>query len=142
MVGDGDLRAAVERAVADAGLNGTVHLLGLRRDVPELLRAFDVLALPSHWEGLPRVFPQAMAAALPIVATKVDGAPDAIVEGQTGWMVEVGDVESFADRLIALARDPSGARAMGARARERVEEFSARRMIEQVEQLYATVCAR
>ena len=67
LVGDGPLRGEVEAAVRKAGLTGRVHLAGLRRDVPELLRAFDVFALASHWEGLPRVFSQAMAAGLPMI---------------------------------------------------------------------------
>src|SRR6185436_15675478 len=60
-VGDGPLKSEVEAAARDAGLESRVHLLGLRRDVPDLLHAFDVFALSSRWEGLPRVFPQAMA---------------------------------------------------------------------------------
>lgn len=137
LVGDGPLRGDVERAVAEAGLGGRVHLLGLRGDVPELLPAFDVFALASRWEGLPRVFPQAMAAGLPIVATRVDGAPDAITPGVNGWLVEVGDVDGLGERLATLARDPAAARAMGEAGRARVEAFSARRMVEQLQTLYA-----
>jgi glycosyltransferase involved in cell wall biosynthesis len=136
MVGDGDLRAEVEAAIRDAGLADRVHLLGLRRDVPELMRAFDVLALPSRYEGMPRVFPQAMAARLPIVATRVDGAVEAIVQGENGWLVDVGDVPALADRLLAVAADRDRARRMGERGFERVEEFSARRMVDQLEELY------
>jgi glycosyltransferase involved in cell wall biosynthesis len=136
LVGDGPLRAEVEAAIAREELAGRVHLLGLRREVPELLRAFDVFALASHWEGLPRVFPQAMAAGLPIVATRVDGAVDAIEEAVTGFLVEVGDTESMAERLVRLAADPAGARAMGAAGLARVEEFSAERMVRRLEDLY------
>jgi glycosyltransferase involved in cell wall biosynthesis len=136
LVGDGPDRDEVERAVADARLADRTHLLGVRMDVPEILPAFDVFALASRWEGLPRVFPQAMAAGLPIVATRVDGAPDAITPGENGWLVDVGDREALGARLIELADDPARARAMGARGRERVEEFSARRMVEQLQELY------
>src|SRR5207237_5881897 len=73
MVGSGPLRQEVEAAVERAGLAQRVHLVGLRRDVPEILRAFDVFALRSHYEGLARVLPQAMAAGLPIGATGVGG---------------------------------------------------------------------
>ena len=111
-------------------------MLGLRRDVPELMSAFDVFALASRWEGLPRVFPQAMAAGLPIVATRVDGAADAIREGVSGFLVEVGDHAAMADRLAALAADPLRARAMGAAGLERVGEFSAERMVRQLESVY------
>ena len=136
MVGDGPLLGEVEAAVARAGLGHRVHLLGLRRDVPVLLRAFDVLALSSRWEGLPRVFPQAMAAGLPVVAVRVDGAVDAIVQGESGWLVDVGDRAGLAARLLELALDPERARRMGDAGRARVEEFSAARMVRQLEGLY------
>lgn len=136
LVGDGPLRPDVEKRIASAGLDGRVHLLGLRRDVPELLRAFDVFTLPSRYEGLPRVFPQAMAARLPLVATRVDGAVEAIAPGENGWLVEVGDIEGLAARFLELAADPERRRRMGERGFERVEEFSARRMVEQLQELY------
>jgi glycosyltransferase involved in cell wall biosynthesis len=141
-VGDGPLRGEVEARAAAAGLTHRVHLLGLRRDVADLQRAFDVFALASRWEGLPRVFPQAMAAGLPIVATRVAGAPDAIVPGETGWLVEVGDTEGLAARLRALAEDPALARHMGQAGLARVEEFSARRMVDQLAELYAELWTR
>jgi glycosyltransferase involved in cell wall biosynthesis len=136
LVGDGPLRAEVEREVAARGLAGRVHLLGLRQDVADVLAAFDVFALASRWEGLPRVFPQAMAAGLPIVATRVGGAADAIVPGETGWLVEAGDTEGLGARLVELAADPARARAMGGRGRDRVEEFSARGMVDRLDALY------
>jgi glycosyltransferase involved in cell wall biosynthesis len=140
-VGEGSWRGELEAGIARAGLVGRVHLAGLRRDVPELLRAFDVFALASRWEGLPRVFPQAMAAGLPIVATRVDGAPDAITPGENGWLVEVGDTAAMAGYLRALARDPAMARRMGAAGRARVDEFAAERMVEALADLYATLGA-
>jgi glycosyltransferase involved in cell wall biosynthesis len=142
VVGDGPDRAEVEAAIQRAGLAGRVWLLGLRRDVPELLRAFDVFALASRWEGLPRVFPQAMAAGLPIVATRVAGAPDAVLEGVSGWLVDVGDTAAFGRRLVQLAQDPDLLRRMGTSGRERVEEFSARRMVDRLGDLYAALLER
>lgn len=136
IVGDGPLRRAVEARVAAAGLTGRVHLPGLRRDVPDLLRAFDVFTLASHWEGLPRVFPQAMAAGLPIVATRVDGAPDAIVPGETGFLVEVGDTSAFGARLVEVAADPARAHTMGEAGRARVEAFSALGMVAELAKRY------
>jgi len=140
-VGDGPQRGDLAAAVARAGLGDRVHLLGLRMDVPVVLRAFDVFALASRWEGLPRVFPQAMAAGLPIVATRVHGAPDAITPGENGWLVEVGDVAAMAARLGELASDPATARRMGAAGRARVNEFSARRMVDDLEALYERLAA-
>ena len=141
-VGDGPQAAELQAAIAWAHLGDRVHLAGLRRDVPELLRAFDVFALASRWEGLPRVFPQALAAGLPIVATRVAGAPDAVVPGETGWLVEVGDIEGLATRLRELAEDPAQARRMGQAGLARVEEFSARRMVDQLADLYQELATR
>ncbi len=140
-VGDGPQREELVAAIARAGLESRTHLVGLRRDVPEVLRALDAFVLASRWEGLPRVFPQAMAAGLPIVATRVDGAPDAVTPGETGWLVDVDDVESLAARMTEVASDPERARRMGAAGRARVEEFSARRMVDQLEVLYASLAA-
>ena len=140
-VGEGSWRGELEAAIARAGLPARVHLAGLRRDVPELLRAFDVFALASRWEGLPRVFPQAMAAGLPIVATRVDGAPDAVTPGENGWLVEVGDMATMARYLRTLAGDPAMARRMGAAGRARVDEFAVERMVEALAELYTTLSA-
>ena len=141
-VGDGPLRRELEAAIAAAGLTGRVVLTGLRRDVPELLRAFDVFALASRWEGLPRVFPQAMAAGLPIVATRVDGAPDAVTPGENGWLVPVGDMPAMAARLCELAADPATARRMGEAGLARVDEFSVQRMVDALARLYAELASR
>jgi glycosyltransferase involved in cell wall biosynthesis len=139
LVGDGPQRDAVVARTAEAGLTDRVHLTGLRRDVAEIQRAFDVFALASRWEGLPRVFPQAMAAGLPVVATRVAGAPDAVVPGETGWLVDVGDIDALAGRLRSLAEDPALARRMGENGRARVDEFSARRMVDQLSELYRSL---
>lgn len=141
-VGDGPQSAELQQAITRAGLEDRVHLTGLRRDVPDLLRAFDVFALASRWEGLPRVFPQAMAAGLPIVATHVDGAPDAITPGENGWLVEVGDIQGMAERLNALATSPETARRMGAAGQARVDEFSAQRMVQALANLYGQLATR
>jgi len=141
-VGEGSWRGELEAGIARAGLTRRVHLAGLRRDVPELLRAFDVFALASRWEGLPRVFPQAMAAGLPIVATRVDGAPDAVTPGDNGWLVDVGDTAAMAKYLRALAGDPAMARRMGAAGRARVDEFSVERMVDALAELYDTLSTK
>jgi glycosyltransferase involved in cell wall biosynthesis len=142
LVGDGPLRREVEDRLSSAGLGHRVQLLGIRRDVPRLLRAFDVFALSSRWEGLPRVFPQAMAAGLPIVATRVDGAVDAIVDGESGLLVDVGDAAALGRALLALAEDPDRRRRMGRAGLARVDEFSATRMVRELEALYGELLER
>lgn len=142
LVGDGPLREPVDRAVAATGLDARVLRLGLRTDVPQLLAAFDALALTSRWEGMPRVFPQAMAARLPILATAVDGAREAVVPDETGVLVPPGDVAAIAGALHALAGDPVRARRMGEAGARRADEFDAGRMARQLEALYLELWAR
>ena len=136
MAGDGELRPAVESAIADAGLGESVALLGWRRDVAEIIPALDVLVLTSLWEGLPRVLPQAMAAARPVVAYRVNGTPEAVADGTSGYLVEPGDYRTAAERVISLLRDPARAAAMGAAGRNKVPEFSVDAMVRQQEELY------
>ncbi len=139
--GDGELRGEMERAVAAAGLGDRILLLGWRRDIPDLMRAADVLVLTSRWEGLPRVVPQAMAAGKPVVATAVDGTPEVVIEGVTGHLVAPGDTAAMADRVAALLRDPARAREMGREGRQRVAEFDAGLMVRRQEELYRRLLA-
>jgi len=136
-VGDGPMRQRLEEEIARLGLADLFHVLGLRDDVPKLLAAADVFLLTSRWEGLPRVLPQAMAAGLPVVATAVDGSPEAVSEGETGYLCPPGDVEALAARLLHLIENPTLARAMGRAGRERVTpEFDVRDMVSRIAALY------
>jgi glycosyltransferase involved in cell wall biosynthesis len=141
VVGDGPQRAAVEAAIVAQGMVGRLHLTGLRRDVPDLMHSFDIFALSSLWEGLPRVLPQAMAAGLPIVATAVDGNAEAVVDGVSGFLTPPGDTEAFAGALLKLLKNPAIASQMGQAGLELVSEFGADKMIEDIEALYETLLA-
>jgi len=141
LAGDGVLRPAVEEAVRRSGLGDRFRLLGWRRDVAAIIPCLDVLVLTSLWEGLPRVFPQAMAAGRPVVAYRVDGAPEAVTEGVTGYLVEPGDYPAAAARIVELLEDPALARRLGAAGRERVGEFDADTMVRRQEALYERLLA-
>ena len=136
IAGDGVMRPAVEAEIRRSGLEGRLRLLGWRRDVEAILPCLDVLVLTSLWEGLPRVFPQAMAAGRPIVAYRVNSAPEAVKDGDTGYLVAPGDFAGAAARIATLLADPALARRMGAAGRERVGEFDADLMVRQQEALY------
>ncbi len=136
VVGDGPLRADVEAAMAAQGLTERIHLTGLRRDVPDLMHSFDVFALTSLWEGLPRVLPQAMAAGLPIIATDADGNAEVVVDGVNGYLVPRGDVAALAERMAHLLRDPAQRSQMGQAGRKRVIEFGVHKMVEDIATLY------
>ncbi len=119
-----------------------MHLLGWRRDVSRLLGAADVLVLTSLWEGLPRVVLQAMAASKPIVATRVDGTPEAIAEGESGFLLEPHDVVGFAERIGRLIEDPILARRMGEHGRRRLSPFLVPVMLSKLDRLYDDLLAQ
>ncbi len=136
-IGGGPLEDALRGWLAEASLADVVHLLGYRDDVPQLLRVLDVFALTSLWEGLPRVFAQAMCAGLPIVATRVDGAPEAITHGENGFLVAPQDMDAFAAHVITLLEDPALRRTLGQRGREMADpQFNQQHMVQQIEDLY------
>lgn len=142
VVGDGPLRAEVEKVARDLGIRERLVLTGLRRDVPEQLAAMDIFALSSLWEGLPRVLPQAMASGLPVVATATDGSIEAVTDGENGFLVPPGQPAILAESLIRLLRDPALARQMGEAGRQRVAEFDVRTMVAQIDQLYQELLAQ
>ncbi len=123
IVGDGAERAGLVAAIAalpDEATRGRVHLPGLRRDIPHLLRAFDVFALSSDSEGLPLALLEAMAAGLPVVSTAVGGIPAVVADGRSGLLVAAED-QALGDALERLFGDRELARQLGARGRELVE---------------------
>ena len=141
LVGDGpDSDALRSRSGDDPNLGGRVHWLGRRDDVPALLRAADVLVLPSLWEGMPNVVLEAMAARLAVVGTAVEGTEELIIPDRTGWLVPPADSGALAVALLEAAADPSRLRRFGEAARDRVEaEFTPGRVVEAYERLWAGV---
>ncbi len=136
MVGDGPLRTEVEMLANESGLTDRLVLTGLRRDIPELMAAFDIFVLCSLWEGLPRVLPQAMTTGLPIVATAIDGNAEAITDGENGLLVPAGDPAALAGAIVKLLRNPSEATGMGQAGRARASEFGVRKMVDEIARLY------
>ena len=139
MVGDGELRGRVEAEIKSNGLSGRVILAGWRKDVAPLLSIFDVLVLTSLWEGLPRVFPQAMAAKKPIVATLVDGAKEALIDGVNGFVCEPKDVKGLAEKVIYLFKNPSEAVKMGLMGSNMAAGWDVNNMVPAIERVYEKV---
>ena len=139
LVGDGELRESVERRIRDEGLEEHVSLMGWIRDIPVVMRELDLLLHTSRWEGLPRVFPEAMATGLPIVATRVDGAPEAVEEGVTGFLLPPGDVDGLARRTLQLIRDEELRRRMGQTALGKVAPWDIDQMVRSQERLYVNL---
>jgi glycosyltransferase involved in cell wall biosynthesis len=136
LVGDGELRGAVEEEAARLGLSGMLLLTGWRRDIAELLRCFDLFVLTSLWEGLPRVYLEALASGVPVVGTRVDGAAEVIRDGVNGYLVEPGDVRGMADRVLDLLAHPHVAVRMGQKGESLPQEFDIRDMIRRLEREY------
>lgn len=141
LVGEGPDRPALIRQSAEApDLAGRVHWLGFREDVPALLKAADLLVLPSLWEGMPNVVLEAMAARRAVVASAVEGTEDLVEPGRTGWLVPPASVDPLADALLEAAEDPDRTRQYGLAGRARIEaEFTPARVIRQYETLWARV---
>jgi len=136
LVGDGELREQVQKKAAQLGLGGRFKLLGWRRDIPEILAATDIFCLTSLWEGLPRVLPQAMAMGIPIVATGIDGTPEAVIYGVNGFVTKPRDTKAMAKRIIYLLDHPKEAENMGKQGKKMVGGFDIRRMVREQADLY------
>lgn len=137
LVGEGPEREALTRSISEAGLTGRMHLLGWRGDVPRLLRSACCLVLPSLWEGMPNVVLEAMAAALPVVATRVEGIAELVIPDQTGWLVEPGQAPPLAEAIETLLGDPVLANAMGLQGQSRAKAaFSWEKAVADYESLY------
>ena len=140
---DGNYRKELERLSRQLGLDNSVQFVGFRHDAPTLMHAFDVFVLPSSIEGLPVTILEAMAARKPVVATRVGGVPELVVEGETGLLVPPRDPERLSQAIIDLLQDPDVARCMGIRGRERVRQyFSQEKMLDQVIGLYDAIGCR
>jgi len=137
LVGEGSLRGALERRVKDLGVAPSVLFAGFRADVPRVLDALDVLALPSLYEGMPLTVIEASAMAKPVVATAVDGTPEVIREGRTGRLVPPRVPAALSRALRAVLRDPAAAQEMGRAGRDFVlDRFDLTRQVEATARVY------
>jgi len=140
MVGDGALRPAVERAVAASKMEANFLLAGWREEIPDLMRAFDVFLLTSRWEGLPKVVPQALLSAVPVVATAVDGTREIVDDGVDGFLAPAGDVEALAGRVCGLLEGKTGLDPLFKRDRL-LAEFDQAEMVRAQERMYEELLA-
>ncbi|MBI5419637.1 MAG: glycosyltransferase, partial [Deltaproteobacteria bacterium] len=140
MIGDGELRPAVEQAVAAASMTDSVLLAGWREEIPDLLRAFDVFLLTSRWEGLPKVVPQALLSGVPVVATAVDGTREIVDDGVDGYLVPPGDVSALAGRVLDILEGRAALDPFFKRDRV-LREFDQGVMVRAQERLYSDLLA-
>jgi glycogen(starch) synthase len=139
LVGDGPLRADVEREVARLGLGDVVRLAGYRPDADAILAAADVACLSSREEGMGSVLLDALAFARPIAATSAGGIPEIVRDGETGLLAPVENPSALGDRIARLLTDRSLAARLARRARSSVDEFSVERMTDRTVAIYDRV---
>jgi glycosyltransferase involved in cell wall biosynthesis len=144
LVGEGALQAEAEALTHTLGLTPAVRFLGVRRDVPDVMRAADGYVMSSAWEGMPMVLLEAAAAGLPIVTTNVGGTGEVVADGSSGFLAPARDPAALAAAMTRLMALPEAdRRAMGEQGRERVmSRFSLVRVVERWEALYRAVLDR
>jgi glycosyltransferase involved in cell wall biosynthesis len=138
IVGDGPERPELEALATELGVNERLTITGWSANARDYLPSFDVVALPSRFEGFPLVVLEAMMARRPVVATPVQSVPEAIEDGETGFLIPIDDPSSLAQAVTRLIDDPALRERMGERARTlALERFTAARMARSYEALYA-----
>lgn len=142
LAGAGELELGLRALAKELGVADRVIFAGVRRDIPELLRASDLFVLPSIWEGFGIVMLEAMAARRPIVASRVSTIPEVVVDEQTGILIPPGDVDALVAAVTRLERERELAQRMGDEGRRRLETtFSLEKMVADTESLYENVLA-
>jgi len=143
LVGDGELRSALEADARRLGLADRVHFAGWVSDVPAVLADLDVVALSSRNEGTPLALMEAAAAARPVVATAVGGVPDVVEDGRTGLLVPPGSPHLLAGALRLILNQPERQVELGNAARARARQrFGAERMVAETAALYRALLSR
>ena len=141
LVGDGSLQAEIEALATSEGIRDRVWLAGSREDVVPLLSAMDVFVLPSLAEGISNTILEAMACGLPVVATRVGGNAELVVDGETGLLVPRADPQAMAEALLRYLDDDSLRSRHGTAARQRaVENFSIDGMVRNYQDIYNECC--
>jgi glycosyltransferase involved in cell wall biosynthesis len=143
MVGDGALRGELESLAVELRVPGRVKFLGIRTDIPELMRAADAFALTSLSEAASLTLMEAMASGLPVVVTEVGGNPEIVRHGREGLLFPSGDAPALAEALRRLFTDPALAASLGAAGRGRAaERYQLGRTVEQYYDLYRRLAGR
>ncbi len=139
MVGDGRLRKKISNLIKKLNLEDQVILAGWRNDIPLILSALDVFVLTSLWEGLPITVLEAMAAGIPLVATDTGGIGEVVRDGQTGYLVQAGDIASMQDKVEELLKNSQrrGEFIKLAKVIIDSQEFSLNNMVKNTQRLYS-----
>lgn len=134
LVGDGPLRSECEKLSVSEGVGDRVHFLGVRDDVPSLLKAVDYVVMSSKWEGLPLSAVEGMAAGKPVIASDVDGLKDVV--GGAGILFEAGNGEDLSRRILSLDSDKDLYKATAARCLAASKRYGIDRMVARYCEVY------
>ncbi|MCC6386261.1 MAG: glycosyltransferase [Dehalococcoidia bacterium] len=138
IAGDGEMHVDIEAAIAAAGLEERIHLLGHRPNIRALLPAFDIFVQPSHYEGLSVAMLEALAAGLPMATTDVDGVAEVAPGGDGALIVPIGDTDALGEAVARLANDAELRRALANTTRRRIErEFTVEATYARYRRFYA-----
>ena len=142
-MGDGPERNGAEKYCREHNLCDNVMFIGKQDNLPELFGCTDVLLLPSETESFGLVALEAMSCEVPVVATRVGGLPEVVMHGETGFLADLGDVQSMADYALRIVDDPALKAEMGRNGRRRaVECFDQRNIVPHYEKFYSEVLGR
>lgn len=142
ILGEGELRGALEQQIRQLDLEQTVILAGYRTDAVQLLAGFDVFVFPSLWEGFGLVLLEAMALRKPIIASRVSAIPEIVLDGETGILTPPQNPAALASAITHILTRPDAAQSMGAAGYARLHEhFTVQTMVERTEQIYQAWCS-
>ena len=139
IVGSGVCRPQLEEYAAELNVSDRVHFLGYRKDVAALLHASDVFVFPSYREGLPVALMEAVAAGVPVVASRIRGNVDLIEDGVNGLLCDPRDAEGFADRIRSILDDPSLAAEFRNKGLEKIKGYDKRVVMERLQEIYGEI---
>jgi len=135
--GDGPQRKNIEDKILELGIGNNVKLLGLRNDIPEILKTMDIFVLPTLQEALGTSFLEAMAMGKPVVGTKAGGVPEVVKDGINGYLVEPGNPSILAKAIIELLKDKEKAQMMGIEGEKIVRQnYTVEKMCENMYAFY------
>ncbi len=141
LAGAGPCEAELRNLAAELGTQDSVHFLGMRRDVDEILARVDLGAMSSDWEGMPLMIFECMAAGTPLVATAVGGIPEVVIDGSTGLLVGPRDANALADALTKVLSDGALRERLATNAAARLPQFTIDAVAERFAELYEGLIA-
>ncbi len=140
LIGDGELKESLQELITTSGFKNSIHILGWRSDVAEILKSLDIFVLPSRWEGLPLSILEAMATALPVIASDIPGNRDLIDDGSDGFLFPSQDYIELSKKLVKMCDSKEIRSLMGQKGYSKVsQKYMLQHRMLLVDQLYKTL---